>query len=167
MAAPTPVLTVPKNPAAAISKAGAKKIRAAWRRCKICTRRRKPRYYGHGPPAQSPLKHLMQLLPRVHGQHYAPPTAADERKHANRARPTRTPWRRNTDAVAVFMAASCQREGSRTTRAPLRSAPGNANTLARPPAQRWRDAARLSSPPLFSQPPPGDENAPTRRERSC
>ncbi|KAJ7850854.1 hypothetical protein B0H13DRAFT_2284739 [Mycena leptocephala] len=48
-------------------------------------------------------------------------------------RATRTPRRPNADAVAVFMATPCQREGSRTTQAPLRSAPANANTRFTPP----------------------------------
>ncbi|KAJ7902250.1 hypothetical protein B0H13DRAFT_2335682 [Mycena leptocephala] len=147
MAAPTPVLTVPKNPAAAISKAGAKKIRTAWRRCKICTRRRKPRYYGHGPPAQSPLKHLMQLLPRVHAStlHCCARTTAMPR--INRQR-------RNADAPA---------QASIMLRPPP---PMNANTQTAP-VRRERPGGAIRTPSLFSWPPPANEKAPARHEHRC
>ncbi|KAJ7812695.1 hypothetical protein B0H13DRAFT_2470520 [Mycena leptocephala] len=130
-----------------------------------------PRVHGNGPKLHNrkstnftPLCAHNRAMPRINRQRRNADAPAQPSvmprppppMNASRARPTRTPWRRNMDAVAVFMAASCQREGSRTTRAPLRSTSANANTLAQPPTQRWRDAA---APAVFTA-------ATWRRERS-
>ncbi|KAJ7875046.1 hypothetical protein B0H13DRAFT_2348375 [Mycena leptocephala] len=102
-------------------------------------------------------------------------------------RATRTPRRPNADAVAVFMATPCQREGSRTTQAPLRSAPPmrtpvrnspcdapvpprSAGGMWQPPAvftaTTWRRGrSHTMRAPLLSA--PADVNAPAQPPARC